>query len=131
MSFTSPWDCPCEWYHKLCEEFPDVSIELVAMDEAMDYYWENGKLGKISEQFDEKEAKRAEVKRVFDEHDLSIDDYNIEKIIENYEDGYFEYLDMFDPDTWEFTIDEEDFLDFCKQYKKKKPRKKKAKKQEV
>ena len=89
-------------------------------------------MGKISEQFDEEEVKRAEVKRVFDENNLSLDDYDIEKIIENYEDGYFEYLDMFDPDTWEFTIDEEDeFLDFCKEYKKKKPRKKKAKKQEV
>lgn len=132
VSFTSPWDCPCEWYEKLCEEFPDVSIELVAMDEAMDYYWENGKLGKISEQFDEKEAKRDEIERVFEENDLSFDDYNIGKIIENYEDGYFEYPDLFDPDTWEFTIDdEEDFIDFCKDYKKKKPRKKKAKKQEV
>lgn len=132
VSFTSPWDCPCAWYHKLCEEFPDVSIELVAMDEAMDYYWENGKLGKISEQFNEKEAKRSEIERVFDENDLSLDDYDIEKIIENYEDGYFDYPDMFDPDSWEFTIDEEEeFIDFCKDYKKKKPHKKKAKKQEV
>lgn len=121
VSFTSPWDCPCEWYKALCEAFPDVSIELVAMDEAMDYYWENGKLGKISEQIDENQAKRDEIERVFNDNGLSLDDYNIEKIIENYEDGYFEYFDMFDPDTWEFTIsDEEEFIDFCKPYKKKK-----------
>jgi hypothetical protein len=89
------------------------------MDEAMDYYWENGTLGRISDQFDEKEAKRSEIERVFEENDLSLDDYNIGKIIENYEGGYFEYLDMFDPDTWEFFVgDEDDFIDWCSSYKK-------------
>lgn len=121
VSFTSPWDCPCGWYKALCEAFPDVSIELVAMDEAMDYYWENGKLGKISEQIDENQAKRDEIENIFNANDINLDDYNIDKIIADYEDGYFNYLDMFDPDTWEFDVgDEEEFIDFCKSYKKKK-----------
>ena len=116
VSFTSPWDCPYEWYKALCEAFPDVSIELVARYAAMDYrYWENGELGGISQQFDEKVAKRkrSEMERILDAHDLSLDDYDVDKIIEEYEDGYFTDYDMFDPDTWDFSVsDEDDFIEF-------------------
>ena len=119
VSFNTPWSCPCEWYNALCEAFPGECIELVGMDEAMDYYWENGTLGSIADRIDEKQAKRIEFERVFDENNKSIDDYDLEKIIDEYDDGYFSYPDMFDPSSWEYCVDDDDsFLEFCESYKK-------------
>lgn len=119
VGFESPWSCPVEWYRKLVAAFPDVSVELVAMDEAMDYYWENGKLGSISDQFDERQAKVDAIEQVLKNNNCSPEQYDIDKIVDEFEDGYFDYLDMFDPDTWEFFVgDEDDFIDWCSSYKK-------------
>ena len=96
-----------------------MSVELVAMDEAMDYYWENGKLGSISDQFDERQAKVDAIEQVLKNNNCSPEQYDIDKIVDEFEDGYFDYLDMFDPDTWEFFVgDEDDFIDWCSSYKK-------------
>lgn len=132
MSFTTAWSCPCEWYEKLCEEFPDVSIQLASMDEAMDYYWLNGKKLELSKQFDQKQTMKNEFKRAFEDNDEDPEKYDLDKLADEYEDGSFNYDDYFDPTSWDYTVDaDDDFIEFAQNYKKKKPRNKKVKKQEA
>jgi len=111
LRFDTAWSCAGPWYDRLVAEFPGVTIDYRACDEAMDWYYENGNTRRISEMVDKTALKRAFIEE-------NLPGYDTDRLLES--DAIDWYCvtvpDLFDQSSWymEGEYDEENLSEYKK-----------------
>ena len=105
VRFTTAWGSADPWYTTLKETFPEASIDYRACDEAMDWYYENGTVQRISDMV---AGKEAELKERFIDNEFSDEEYDVERLKQHPE--LFEWHcvsvnDLFEHDEWTMSAD--------------------------